>query len=227
MREQRDDRDRAAERDPRGQQRQRRGEQRAEHEKQDDQRRSCAETGRAHVGSGRGLRDLPFDLDLEAVPGTGPRGVDEVFRLAARDLGRLLRQRHVREGDPAGARDLRRSRRAVGRCDGRDVTECCDARQHRIDPGAHGRVGDLAVLDRDDNLLAVAGCRRRRVLEKGQRLEALRARKAEAVLIGTADALADAGQPDKGGDPGGDDDAAVREAPSGESSHVGRPFGKS
>ena len=224
MGEQRDHRDRASERDPGGQQRQRRGQERTEDQEQDDQRRSGTETGTADTCSGRRLRHLTFDLDLDAVPRARFGGIDEFLRLAGRDLGRLLGQRHVRERNLARARDLPRSCRSVGRCDRRDIPERRDLREHRLDLAADSRVGHLALLDSDDNLFAVARRLRGYLLKKVQRLEALCAREAEAVLVARTDAVADRGQPDQGNQPSGDDEAAVPDAPSGESSHERLPF---
>ena len=224
MREQRNHCDRASECDSGCQQRQRRGQQRAEHQEQDDQRRSGTETGAADTGSSRRLRDLAFDLDLDTIPCGCFGGVDELLRLAGRDLRRLLGQRHVRERDLTRVRDLRSLRRCVGRHDRRDIAERCDLREHCLDLAAHGRVGHLALLDCDHDLLTVTSCLRRRLLKQVQRLEALGAREAEAVLVAATDAVTDHAQPDQGDEPSCDHEPAVPDTPSSESSHRRSPF---
>ena len=75
--------------------------------------------------------------------------------------------------------------------------------EHRLALRPHRRIGHLAVVDRDHDLLAVARRLRRGALEQVLRLEALRAVQAEAVLVRGADALAEHRQPDQGDQPAG------------------------
>ena len=201
-----------------------RGQQRAEHEEQHDQRRERTEADAAHIRAVRQLRDLALDLDLQTASGAGLRGVDELLRLAGRELVRLLGQRHGRERDLARARDLRGAARPVGRGDRRNVAERADAGEHPLGLRAHRGVGDLAGADRDHDLLAVARRLRGDPRQQVLRLEALRPVEAEAVLVRRADAAADRRQTDERDEPAGQGESTIPDAPAGDASHKRSPI---
>ena len=131
---------------------------------------SGAEPGRADARPrSPAFATWPFDLDLDAVLRRRLCAVStNCLRLAGRDLGRLLGEGHVRERDPAGARDLgapaaRRAMRSTRR-----RASAATFASIASTWAAHGRVGHLALLDRDDDLLAVSGRLRRHLLQQGQ-----------------------------------------------------------
>ena len=163
--------------------------------------------------------DLAADCDLEAGASSCLRGVDELRGLADRELRCLLGHRHDRERHLTRVRHLRARRCAVGRCDRSHIWELGHAGEHRLGARLDRRVGDASVLDGDHDLLTVAGGLGGGVLEQLERLEALRAVEAEAVVVRGTGALAERRQADHGYEPDSEHEPAVGDAPSGNGSH--------
>jgi hypothetical protein len=101
------------------------------------------------------------------------------------------------------------------------VRQRLDLLEHLLDARLVGRVGDLAVLDRDDDLLLVAGRRRRVLLQQVDRVEAVGAAELELVAVVVADTGQQSADHDKTGDPADQDDPAAAEAPACKCAHGG------
>jgi len=71
------------------------------------------------------------------------------------------------------------------------------------------------MLDRDDDLLVIAGLPRGVALQQAQGLEALGAWEAEVIVVVAAHAGLDGAQADEAHEPAGEDDATVPKAPAG------------
>jgi hypothetical protein len=102
------------------------------------------------------------------------------------------------------------------------VRHLADGVQHRLHARLGLRVGDLAVLDGDDELLLIARGLRGGLLEQVQGIEAVGAAELELVLVVRAGAGVDGGEADEGDDPADEDDPAVPEAPTGKCAHGGK-----
>ena len=68
------------------------------------------------------------------------------------------------------------ARRCVGRADRRHVRQPRHLGEQRLGARAHRRVGDLAVVDGDHQLVGLTGRARRASLKQPDRIEALRVR---------------------------------------------------
>jgi hypothetical protein len=86
------------------------------------------------------------------------------------------------------------------------VRQLADRLQHRLDARLVGRVGELAVLDGDDDLLLVARRLRRGLLQQVQGIEAVGAAELELVLVVAAGTRVDGDQDDERGDPAAETD---------------------
>ncbi len=222
--DQTDDLDRGPEGNQCGGQRHGHGEQRPEDQEQDDARRDDPQAGAANRWLVRLLSHLTRDRHDDAVAGPLLGGVDELLRVADREVLRLLVEAHARERHRAVRTHLLGTRRVVRRLHRRDVRKLRHLGEHRCDLPLDLGVGHLgAAAGADHDLLRVAGLLRSGCLQQLQGLRGLGIGQREVVRIGGPHRRCDAEHDQERRDPRADHDPPMFERPTSELAHPADP----
>ncbi len=171
-----------------------------------------------------GLLDcLPAELDLKGGRTHRLGRVDHAVDRRLRQFVRALVELDGREADRARLRDGVRAG-LIGTHDADDVGEPLDPVDERHDHGARRLVGELAGARSEDDLVRVAGLRRKAALQQVDRALRVGVRKREVVRVPLADRLGEGENADGKDDPGENDDPAMCDRPASQLQHRGAPI---